>query len=292
MIRWRAWRSIGLLCLMGGVAACGEGPTEPDPRITLQGVHVVVSANADKATLAEAEAVLARAESLFSGISSYVGPTRFPWQRIPIELEGDPAGSGSRLDVDGVHLVRHAVDEGGYLAVLAHEMAHAFGASWFIEHEAWNWPTYRYFDEGFAEYVAQEVDPAKHGFPFYGFPEDAVAGHWLSAGLAIPAALLRIRHEDFNERCNLQAYTLRASWMRHLEELAGRDALLAVVYPDEEPTDPVLESIVGLDLESLDQAWQAWLEARFALRSDASTIGGAYAERTPWYRPCEEGIDY
>ena len=65
-----------------------------------------------------------------------------------------------------------------------------------------------------------------------------------------------------------------------------------MVYPDEEPTSTVVRSITGMDLDDLDEAWETWLRARFEARSDTAEVRRAYRERTPWYRPCVEGVDY
>jgi hypothetical protein len=273
-------------------AACGDDGARPTEDLRVETAHIVVVASPSRATMAEVDAVAQRAETLFGAIASYVGPARTPDERVRIILEGDVTSAGSYLDVDGIHLARYSEAEGGYLAVLAHELVHAFGATWFIEHEAWDWPTYRYFDEAFAEYLALEVDPGKTGFPFFGFPEDAVVGHWVAAGQSVPHSALRSRHEGLNDRCDLQAYTLRASWMRHLAERAGRAAVLAVAYPDGEPTSAVVRSITGLGLEDLDAAWEAWARARFEARSDTAAVRQACRARTPWYQPCVPGVEY
>ena len=80
--------------------------------------------------------------------------------------------------------------------------------------------------------------------------------------------------------------------MRHLEAVAGRDAVLAVAHPHGEPTNSVVQSKTGCDLRVLDSAWEAWIETRYVARTDTATIREAYAARTSWYRPCLEGVDY
>ena len=153
------------------------------------------------------------------------------------------------LSFDGIHLFRYSPDDGGYWVVFAHEMVHAFGLTWFTAHAAWDWPTYRFFDEGFAEYVAQEVDPDRRGFPFFGYPEDVVVGHWIVSDASMPPATMRERHRELNSKCDLQTYTLRASWFRYLDENFGRDAVLEVVYPEFEPTSDVVQEILGVALD-------------------------------------------
>lgn len=271
---------------------CKDNSVKPTTEIRVQSPHFLIVTTTDKASRTEADEVLQHAESLFAPISKYVGPNHTPKKRFQIHLEGEYKDPGSYVDFDGIHLFRYPKNDGGYLAVLAHELVHAFGVNWFIEHEAWDWPTYRFFDEGFAEFLAQQVDSGKVGFPFYGFSEDVVVGHWLVAGEAIPFDVLRERHEELNQKCGLQAYTLRASWIRHLDETFGRDAVLMLVYPDQEPTDAVTQEALGLNLKDLDLLWDSWIRARYELYPEAEAIWRDYEARTPWYQVCEDNVDY
>jgi hypothetical protein len=158
--------------------------------------------------------------------------------------------------------------------------------------EAWEWPTNRFFDEGFAEFLAQSVDPHKRGFPFYGFHEDAVVGQLLVRDEDIPLNVLRTRHADLNRPCEIQAYPQRASWFRFVDETYGREATLNLAYPHTEPTSGVVLGLLGVGLEELDQAWEAWIMARYNALPGADDLGQAYRERTSWAHVCRAGADY
>lgn len=274
------------------LAGCADG-LSPPVAFKQESVHFLFVSTTDHATETEMTAGLSLAEGLFSDISAFVGPDHVPTERIRVVLEGDQTTRGSYVDFDGVHLFRYPPEDGGYWAVLAHELVHAFGVEWFIAHATWDWPTYGFFDEGFAEYVAQEVDPNKKGFPFFGYPEDVVAGSWMmSPGAWIPLPTLRLQHTPLNDSCNLQAYTLRASWFRYVGEALGREAVLRIAYPDVEPTSEVVQALTGRTLEELDAEWEAWIRIRYSESPNADSLAASYATRTPWYQACIAGTDY
>ena len=153
--------------------------------------------------------------------------------------------------------------------------------------EAWDWSTYRFFDEGMAEYVAQKVDSLKQGFPFYGYSEHVVAGNLVVTNSHIPCDILRMHHFDYNEACNLQAYPQRTSWIRHLDEVFGRETLFSVVFPDIEPTNQVVDSLIGVSLIELDARWEAWIIQKYNSIQSAQTIADSYHNRTSWYTTCD-----
>ena len=131
--------------------------------------HFSLVSNTDHSTIKEAESVLNRAEELYTKILQILGESRAPKNRITIRLEGDFKEKGPYFDNLGIHLFRYSVEENGYFALLAHEMAHAIREDYYIEYDPWRWPNYPYLDEGLAEYVAQLVDPEKTGFSYVWF---------------------------------------------------------------------------------------------------------------------------
>jgi hypothetical protein len=288
---YRAW--LGLLAFGPVIAGCEVDTVEPTEELRLESARFVFLSCEEHATIAEMEAGVQRAEVLFARMAEIVGSANTPIAKINVHLDGDHASGGRpHVDFDGIHLFRYSEDEGGYWALLAHELGHAFGIPWFVRMEAWNWPTYRFFDEGFAEFMAQSTNPHKRGFPFYGFPEDAAAGQWVVRDEHVPMDVLRVRHADLNRPCEIQAYPQRASWMRYVDEVYGRDALLSIVYPPTEPTSDVVQELVGVGLEQLDQEWQEWITAQYASLPRADQIAQAYRERTSWAHVCRAGVDY
>ena len=286
------WMRLGSLLVFGFYPGCADDAVSPSVQLRLESEHFIFESTTEKASEGEMSEGIVLAEELFEKVSAFLGPDHTPSDRIRVMLEGDFGTQGAYVDFDGIHLFRHPPTDGGYWAVFAHEIVHAFGVPWFIAHAAWDWPTYRFFDEGFAEYVAAEVDPDRRGFPFYGYPEDVVVGGWVVSGTAIPPATLRERHEQFNTRCDLQAYTERASWFRYLDESFGRAAVLQVVYPEMEPTSALVEGVVGVGLDEVDSAWEAWIRDRYASYPSAEAIAQAFRDRTRWYQTCLTGVDF
>lgn len=285
--------SLGPCCIF---LACGDdGPTGPPPvpeELSRSSAHFRFVSTTELATQAEMGEGLLRAEALYEKIAAIVGPELIPSGRITVHLDGDVLDQGPYVDFDGVHLFRYSAAEDGYWALIAHELVHAFGVEWFIRNEAWNWSRYRFFDEGFADFIAQLVDPEKRGFPFYGFPEDVVVGDMVTSGWHIAPEILRRRHDELNQPCEMQAYPERASWFRYVDEIYGRTAVRTLAHPPGNPTSALVETLIGVSLEQIDAGWEEWIAARYTAIPDAHPVAQAYRERTPWTRYCTEGVDY
>lgn len=265
----------------------------PEPRnIELESPHFRILATTKTTTDAEIKAIRDIGEDLLEKIAAFLGPERLPSEKITIRLEGNFTGQGPYFDAYGIHLFRYSVEEGGYFATLAHEMVHAFNKQSFIDRETWTWPSFGFFDEGLAEYVAQKVDSGKTGFPFYGYPEDIVAGDLVAQEQFIPFDTLRRHHEALNQKCMLQTYPQRTSWMRHIDEEFGRDTLLALYYSSLEPVDSVVRTITGLGLHELDVAWHDWIAARYAQIPGAAETSASFRLHTSWYGMCREGVEF
>jgi hypothetical protein len=189
-------------------------------------------------------------------------------------------------------MFRYPDSEGGYWALLAHELVHAFRVDYVLRVEPWNWPSFGFLEEGFAEFVAQLIEPDRRGFPFYGFPEDVVAGQWLVRGEYVPPATLRERHAELNQPCEIQAYPERASWFRFIDEVYGRQAVLDLAYPDSEPTTDVVQALLGVELEQLDQQWDEWLRARYQAYPNADQVAQEFRQRTSGHRVCHPGVEF
>ena len=75
--------------------------------------------------------------------------------------------------------------------------------------------------------------------------------------------------------------------MRHLDETFGREVLISVVFPEEEPTNVVVKNLVGVDLMELDSMWKLWIIPRFFNIDGAETLAESFRQRTSWYELCE-----
>jgi hypothetical protein len=247
----------------------------------------VLLTNSKHSSTAEINVVLNQAELIFTRISTILGEDHTSDEKITLLLEGPFVDQGPYFDTSGIHLFRYSSEENGYLALLAHEMVHAFQKPFYIEKQTWNWPSYNYFDEAFAEYIAQLAEPEKTGFPFYGYPENVIVGHMVVNEKQIAHEILRNRHEEFNQPCNLQTYPERASWLRHIDEIYGREALFSIIYPAEEPTSSLVENLIGVDLLTLDKEWEAWITKKYNKIEKADSIAYEYLKRTSWYTYCD-----
>jgi hypothetical protein len=282
--------------LVAGIAllACGGDTATTGPTVTwldLESTHFIVRANAANTATAEMEAVRDAAETQFQSISAFVGAERTPDRIILILL--DATGSGSRVQGDGSILLGHGSDaRGRYLEALSHELTHAFRYEFWNQFRTWNWPSFGFYEEGFAEFVGLEVDPGKSGFPFFGYPEDVVAGHWVVSGEGVPVGILRPRNQELNTPCEFQTYPVRASWYRHIDETYGRAAVLEVAYSEVEVTSEVTQGLLGASLVELDAAWEQWVSARYAAIPDADALAQAYRQRIAGARICLAGVHY
>ncbi len=255
--------------------------------IRLESSHFTVIGSSPQSSMEEAQAVLQHAESMRLRFSDLLGNRFDPQQKIFILLEGPFIEQGPYFDQEGVHLFRYSQEENGYLALLTHELGHAFREPYYIEYEPWKWPQFAYYDEAFAEYLAQLVESAKTGFPFYGHPEDIVAGSMVVDGTGIPQDTLRENNDFVNESCNIQAYALRASWCRFVHERYGWGTLLDLVYGAEEPTREMASLTLGENLSKVDSLWSSWLQDRFNQYENASVLASRFREHTSWFVYCQ-----
>lgn len=277
------------------VAACG-GSTEPEPTTPLarSSAHFDFESTTAEATPAEMDAGISLAEALYEDIAVLVGANHLPGRKIKVILEGPfrPDRSGGYIDEQGnVHLSRYRADLGGYFGSLAHEVAHAFRYTYWHRFLVGPWQNFGFIEEGFAEFVAQQVYPEKGGFPFYLYPEDVVVGHMLIRGDAIPMQVMRDRH-DLNTPCEWQTYPLRASWFRYVDETYGRAAVLAIAYAEVETTNEMIEDLLGTPIAQVDAGWDQWLRARYAAIPNAEVVAQAYMSRFGDQHFCQAGVDY
>lgn len=290
--RARSWIVLVAALALG---ACGSS-TEPEPSVPLSrsSAHFDFESTTAEATAAEMDAGIGLAELLYDDIANLVGPNQLPGRRITVILEGDFRSdrSGGYIDEAGnVHLSRYRGDLGGYFGSLAHEIAHAFRYTYWHRFNVGPWENFGFIEEGFAEFVAQQIYPEKRGFPFYGHPEDAVVGHMLLRGDAIPFQVMRDRHE-LNTTCEWQTYPLRASWFRYVDQAYGRAAVLAIAYAEVETTNAMIQGVLGVPVSQVDADWDQWLRARYAALPGADAEAAAYLARFGGQHMCRAGVEF
>lgn len=274
---------IFLLLLTTCLASCSYF-AEP---LEMSSEHFRIVADTSTSSEGEMRALLERGEILHAAIRN-IAPDDVRWDpTVEVRLHGDFRSEVPYVDRDGViHLWRYPPEQGGYEALFAHELVHAIAFDAAVEMGVLEWPFLGFYNEGWAEYAALLIDPDKTGFPFYGFDEDVVVGHWVSHG-GLSLAALRNAHATFN-RCWHQAYTMRASWFRHVDDVYGRDLLLDVVYTQDGYGPDTVEAVLGETLEEVDANWRIAVSRRYASHPNAEAETKAYLAYIGSYVPCVE----
>ncbi len=273
---------IPLLCL--GLASCSffADPLEASSE------HFHIVADTYTSSEAEMEALLEQGEAFHAAIMAISPPDIRLDPTIEVRLNGKLRSQTPYVDSVGtVHLWRFSEGEGGYRALFAHELVHAIAFDQVAEADSLESPDLGFYSEGWAEYAALLVDPGKTGFPLFGFDEDVVTGHWVRHG-GLTLARLRAAHEELNKQCEFQAYILRASWFRYVDEVLGREVLLDVVAARDGWAPEAMEAVLGMGLDEVDADWRAWANARYAAHPNADAEAEAYRARISWVEPCVE----
>lgn len=269
-----------LLCLILSSCSMFAKPLE----VSSEHFHIV--ANTYTSSEEEMEALLAKAEEYHAAIVAVSPPDIRLDPMIEVQLNGKLRKQTPFVDTLGtIQLWRFAAEEGGYGALFAHEIVHAIDFDDLVESDSLESPDLGFYIEGWAEYVALLIDPDKTGFSLYGFNEDVVAGYWVAHG-GLTLADLRAAHADLNQRCEQQAYIMRASWFRYVDEVLGNDVLLDLVAAREGWAPDAVESVLGRSLEEVDADWRSWVSARYAAYPNADAEAQAYRGRISWYEPC------
>ena len=256
--------------------------------IEAQGEHLRVVGGGGNSSKEEVESLLDVGEAFYTDIAALHPPDIVLDDEVRVELHGKFRQTSPYVDEDGtVHLWRFPEVEGGYRALYAHELVHAIAFDNLVARVAAESESAGFYIEGWAEYVALQVDPGKSGFPLFGSDEDVVVGHWLQQQ-GPTLAELRERHQELNMPCQGQAYILRASWFRYVDEELGRDVLLDLVAARDGLEPSAVERVLGASLEQVDADWADWANARYEAYPDADLAAEAYLTRMGWYQPCIE----
>lgn len=277
---------VATIVLLGLVPTSGRA----DMR-TVDTEHLRIMWEEGRATEAAVAMAEKEGERFHAAIARLLGHE--PAARIVIVLEGPaerPDGSRGYPHVDSwgrIHLYRFGPTHHGYFSALAHEMVHVFRIHR-LPHHDW------FFEEGFAELVALEVDESLAGFPWYGFPPTIAAGQWLAAGEVIPLRLLRERHRELNMPCKAQSYTLRSAFFAFLGHDYGVEAVVAFAAENEAGADDGYGRHFGKDFDELAAEWEAALMREYRGIADAEDQARRYRLETPiQYMPvCSEGEDF
>lgn len=245
------------------------------------------------------EEVLTKGEKLadqhFKTLTNYLGKAYAPTSTITIYLEGAAkAGEFPYARNNEIHLYRYGADTNTYWYPLLHELVHIFRMDHNRKIGAWQWPSYRFYEEGFASYLGKELDSTSiRGFPYFGFPTDLVVGQWLEKGDNIPLDFLRTAGQ-LNLRCLLQTYPMREAWFRYLFETYGKERVIQLAFARQEPDDALLQRLFGKRFRELALEWKVWQLKRYHNISNTKAAAKAYRQLVNRYRLpiCEKGVDF
>ncbi len=225
-------------------------------------------------------------------------PQNMPKISILLNGDGMPAGKMPNYpNVDqktgAITLYRYMGPAPAYSSGLPHELVHAMRLN-FIRHHIDDLDDYSkgagFIEEGFAEYVAQLISPTSMTFPSYGFPLTIATGYWLSTNTDIPLKVLFEKHA-INPSCVAQAYPLRASFMRFLDQEYGREKLLNLAYSTEKVSLEMFEQLYGRSFEDLAKQWRSKANQDFQDFPNMPNLLKAYLEKTPirYFPVCQAG---
>ena len=274
----------------------GSGDTQgeiPDGNRS-ESEHIVIVWKTGNATDQQVARAGTLAELAFTGVSHYLGADRTPDKKIIVVLEGD-ARNGIVPFSDGsgrIHLFQFREDLGGYFGMLPHEMAHAFRHSYHKSAGVADWDGFDFVEEAFAELVADKVEPGRFSFPTLGVPSTVAAGQWFERNLAIPLVVLRERHDELNLKCSFQAYTLRGSFARFLDDRFGRGKVFELAYSRRETRPALYREIFQESFEQLAAEWRSSLQNDFEALPTRDELVSQYRKRTSGVPFCVSGRDF
>ncbi len=285
LIGIRTFGGISTLIIMFVMSGCSffAKPLE------LSSEHFLFTATTQTSSMEEMQEGINRAEEFYSALANII-PREYELDSvIVVQLNGKYRGPGTYAYMDNqgaIQLWRYPAELGGYWSLFAHELIHAIAFDTSVKVGVYEWKSFGFYNEAWAEYLSLLIDPKKTGFPFYGFNEDVVVGHWVQQG-GLNLAKLRTSHEELNLSCPHQSYTMRASWFRFVDETYGRQAALDIMYGGREMTPRVVEEILGNSLIIVDDAWQKWVLKRYASHPGADAQADSYRASISYYQPCQ-----
>ena len=278
--------TIILLSLAGGLAFSPIGSWLFAQPINHKSEHFEIYADSYTSSLEEVEELTTYGEALYFAIETIL-PEEVPLTPvIVIHLNGRLAHQAPYVDGQGdIQLYRYPAEEGGYKAMLPHELVHAIAFDYALEQGALEWASLGFYNEAWAEFLAQVIAPSKNSFPLYGFNDDVIAGYWAKSS-RLSMEQLRKSHSELNMRCLHEAYVMRASWIKFINKTYGQDKLLRIMYQGIEMTDEVVEEILGKSLSTIDQAWRRKLIEQHEAHPEAEQQTQDYLTRIGAYQPC------
>lgn len=221
-------------------------------------------------------------------VHALLGAERAPDVQLVVVLDGPgPNADGPtrvpHVDRPGrIFLYWYADDASDYLVSAAHEMVHAYRRAAGTRYTGFT-------EEGLAQAVALRASPEGGGFPRYGFPIAAAAGHIVAGGTDIPIRDLWKNDATVRRRCMIQAYLQREAFFAFLADRFGLASIIELVYDLDPNTENAWVRAFGTAFDDLADEWRVDLVKAWEATPDGQALAHRYRSESPArYQPfCE-----
>ncbi len=213
-------------------------------------------------------------------VRALLGAERAPDVQLVVVLDGPGTNADGpprvpHVDRPGrIFLYWYASDASDYLVSAAHEMVHAY-------RRAARTPYTGFTEEGLAQAVALRTSPDGGGFPRYGFPMAAAAGHIVAAGTDLPIRDLWKNDVTVRRRCMIQAYLQREAFFAFLADRFGLASIIELVYDLDPRTEEAWVHAFGTAFDGLADAWRVDLLAAWEATPDREALAHRYRSESP-----------
>ena len=274
-----------------------EGPYEH----SIETAHLRILWNTADASATEVRRFKVEAETIYKSVMNTLGEKRAPVEKITIILDGSaklpgkpPRTPFTEPSRGWVHLFRYTSSDYAYHNGLSHELTHAYRFEEIKKHDKDKSTGFGFVEEGLAEYVSVLVEPNKPFFSTYGMPLNVIASYWMSEEKAIPLLKLLNQYSELDQKCLVQAYPLRASFIQYLDITFGRAALLGFAFSREAVNLALFKHLFGKEFLDLERDWKAYLIKSTAMISDLPAMRehyrNAYIQKSMYI--CTSGKDF
>ncbi len=275
----------------------GEIPAGYDRQKEGQGLLFLWrEAETDEST---AETAIEVGNVIFNGIAKFLGRDRVPSKKLVVVLDGSMFANGTRriprVDAQGrVLLYTTSAPMNQYMSVFAHELVHAIRYQNHLAGDASAVLGTGFFEEGFAEAVALQVEGHSDRYPYWGYSPAAINAHLIEEDLAIPLERLINEHAALSLKCELQSYPLRGSFLTYLHSLMGHESFLLLSDARSRKDTSFYEKRLAKPFAELVSDWRDHVLAQ------AEHIPDAEQQALDWlalnqqfgFKLCEKGADF
>ncbi len=213
-------------------------------------------------------------------VRDLLGAERAPDVQLVVILDGpgqpdDGPPRVPHVDRSGrVYLYWYRAGASDYLVSAAHEMVHAYRRAARTRYTGFT-------EEGLAQAVAIQASPEGGGFPRYGIPIAAAAGHIVARGADIPIRDLWKNDVTVRRQCMIQAYLQRESFFAFLADRFGLASIIELIYDLNPNEDASWVEAFGSSFDQLAESWRTDLLAAWEATPDRETLAHRYRSESP-----------